>query len=457
MKHFLLAAAVYSFSIGVNAQLFEEGANFFHAGVGVGSPYTYTGSTLGVPPLHASFEHGFSDRFGGGASIGYTSSKYEQTYLTTRYAWNFSYLTLGARGAYHLLNDDNIDVYLGAMLGYNISSAKFESNDPSLESFVVKPSVGGIALGGFVGSRYKMGESSALFAEVGYNIAWVSIGYCHLFTQKPRNKAAHRSVRIREPQETPTAEPRMATVPAQANEEQTADETVMEVEATPAVEVPVTNMDSTISTVRKPGLRATIGLAGVMALTPEYRSDPAVAFKGGILFPIVGPLDLMMMGSYFGIGERYSRPHSNLVPDSKWLTGILGLKVYGGGREHDISGVLRSPRRGVTFAAGVGLARVTHDSKYYEMPSEWTPSQYIPVESMIEHDIRFTQDALIYHLGWGWQFTDRLSLTAEFNITDNVITLPITLTTPNGVSPTTYPRFESFGALTIEYTLGQVK
>ncbi len=182
MKQHLLSAAVAAvLSFGASAQVFEEGAKFLHAGLGVGSPYAYSGSKMGVPPLHASFEMGVTDKIGVGGLIGYTSSTWDQAFFTTNYSWKFSYLIIGARGAYHFLDHEKIDAYGGAMLGYNIASAKFESNDADLERLVTEPSVGGLAFGAFVGGRYMFSDNSGVFAELGYNIAWLSVGYTAKF------------------------------------------------------------------------------------------------------------------------------------------------------------------------------------------------------------------------------------------------------------------------------------
>lgn len=167
--------------LATNAQIFEEGGKYLHLGIGVGSAYAYSGSTMGVPPIHASLEVGVTDKIGVGGLIGYTSSKWEQTYIGDKYSWNFSYLIIGARGAYHFYNEDKWDAYGGLMLGYNVASAKFESTDPDLEQYVTEPSVGGFALGAFVGARYGLGDSGAIFAELGYSIAWLSLGYCVRF------------------------------------------------------------------------------------------------------------------------------------------------------------------------------------------------------------------------------------------------------------------------------------
>jgi hypothetical protein len=182
MKKFLFTGLVLIFSnASLSAQVFEEGSKFLHVGVGVGSPYAYSGSKMGVPPLHAAFEIGVTDKIGVGGLVGYTSSSYDQVFFTDNYSWKFSYLILGARGAYHFLDHDKIDAYGGLLLGYNIASAKFESTDPDLERFVTEPSVGGLAIGAFVGGRYMISDNSGVFAELGYNIAWLSLGYTAKF------------------------------------------------------------------------------------------------------------------------------------------------------------------------------------------------------------------------------------------------------------------------------------
>jgi hypothetical protein len=181
MRKLLLSLVIAASSLAANAQHFDKGAKFFHVGVGVVSPYAYSGSKMGVPPVHASLEVGVTDKIGIGGLIGYTSAKYESAWLSGKYSWNFSYLIIGARGNYHFYQDDKFDVYGGAMLGYNVASAKFESTDKTLEQYVTEPKAGGVAFGAYAGARYFFKENSALFAELGYSIAWINLGYCAKF------------------------------------------------------------------------------------------------------------------------------------------------------------------------------------------------------------------------------------------------------------------------------------
>lgn len=181
MKKVLLSLIVAIVSTFATAQHFENGSKFLHVGVGVLSPYAYSGSKMGVPPVHASLEIGVTDKIGVGGLIGYTTSKYEAAFWNSKYSWKYTYLIIGARGNYHFYQDDKFDVYGGAMLGYNVASAKFESTDKSIEAFITEPKVGGVAFGVYAGGRYFFNDNSALFAEVGYSIAWLNIGYCAKF------------------------------------------------------------------------------------------------------------------------------------------------------------------------------------------------------------------------------------------------------------------------------------
>lgn len=177
-KVFISAMIVIAASVSAFSQTFEQGKKYVHLGVGVISPYAYADSKMGVPPLHASFEVGVTDNIGIGGLVGYTSSKYEQSFLGDSYNWKFSYLILGARGYYHFTNVEVCDLYAGAMLGYNVASAKFESTNSDLERLVTEPKVGGVAFAGFVGARKNVGENFTIFGELGYSIAWLSAGVC---------------------------------------------------------------------------------------------------------------------------------------------------------------------------------------------------------------------------------------------------------------------------------------
>jgi hypothetical protein len=176
MKKILFSAFLLMTSLTcLHAQQVTKGTKLLNLGIGLGSAYAYSGSTLTLPPVHASLEVGVADKISVGGLVGYTASKWDQIILNQKYSWSFSYLIVGARGSYHFLNNDKADIYAGLMLGYNIASSKYESTVANSLN-VIKPAVGGFALGAHVGGRYMFSEKVGGFAELGYNISWLSLG-----------------------------------------------------------------------------------------------------------------------------------------------------------------------------------------------------------------------------------------------------------------------------------------
>jgi hypothetical protein len=111
-----------------------------------------------------------------GGYFGYAGAKEEFSTFGIEYSWKYSYLIIGARGTYHFVLEDNADVYGGVMLGYNVASVKFESDDEDLEALVTEPSAGGVAYSAFVGGRYMFAEKVGVFGELGYGISWITAG-----------------------------------------------------------------------------------------------------------------------------------------------------------------------------------------------------------------------------------------------------------------------------------------
>jgi hypothetical protein len=191
MKKITLVIAFLAISVlGANAQVFQKGSGNLNLGIGFGSPFVYGGSESNIPPISASYELGVSDKIGIGGLVGYTSSSLDFDNIvysydidgningvipgTATYTW--SYLIIGARGNYHFVNKDKIDVYAGAMLGYNIVSSSIETtpNDPDYVD--ADFSVSGLAYGGHLGVRYMFSDKVGAFTEVGYNVGYVNLG-----------------------------------------------------------------------------------------------------------------------------------------------------------------------------------------------------------------------------------------------------------------------------------------
>ena len=167
-----LLLAFVSLGTSLKAQVYEQGQNIIQGGIGFGSAYIGSGLNGGLPPIHASFEHGLKEKIGVGALIGYSTAK-SNTIPFFGGEYKYSYLVVGARGAYHFYNEDKIDAYGGLMLGYNIASVKYTG---SANGLTAGNAGGGFAFGAFVGGRYALTDQLHAFGEVGYSIAWLSVG-----------------------------------------------------------------------------------------------------------------------------------------------------------------------------------------------------------------------------------------------------------------------------------------
>lgn len=189
-----LAAAALSLAFiapsQVDAQAFEQGNMGLNLGVGVGG-YSYGyGGIAGVRPgFNASFDVGVKDigpgTLGIGAYFGYKSSRNTSRYLTN-YAYDVRYtnMAIGLRGNYHW-NEwhgvDNLDVYAGMMLGYDIATYK----DNTVYNGTIYGSsfsaANRVAYAGYVGGRYLFTDIFGAYAELGFGFTVLNVGLTLVF------------------------------------------------------------------------------------------------------------------------------------------------------------------------------------------------------------------------------------------------------------------------------------
>ncbi|RZK37890.1 MAG: hypothetical protein EOO90_24055 [Pedobacter sp.] len=142
------------------AQTYSKGDNLLNVGVGVGGGF---GTPMGI-----SFEHGFTDKISGGAYAAYAS----KTTPTGFGDFKYTYILTAARASYHFdFGVENLDPYLGVILGYNIASAKWNGTGAMPAS-----SAGGVIYGGHAGARYFFSEKIGVFGEAGYGVGNLNIG-----------------------------------------------------------------------------------------------------------------------------------------------------------------------------------------------------------------------------------------------------------------------------------------
>lgn len=171
MKNYYLKRLVFTLvflfgGIGLSfAQSYNQGDKLLNVGVGVGGGF---GTPIGL-----SFEYGFTDKISGGAYAAYAS----KTVPTGFGDFNYTYILTAARASYHFdLGVDNLDTYVGAILGYNIASAKWKG-----AGAMPANSAGGVIYGGHAGARYFFSEKIGAFAEAGYGVGSLNVGLAFKF------------------------------------------------------------------------------------------------------------------------------------------------------------------------------------------------------------------------------------------------------------------------------------
>jgi hypothetical protein len=167
MKKIIIFCFLACFAVAANAQdIFQKGTSVLNLGIGLGSHI----------PVEASYEYGIVDglidgengSIGLGGYVGWYS--YSDSYAGGK--WSYSDLVLGVRGAFHYQFVDQLDTYAGLMLGYDIASAKWKGDGPAFGTAAASAA----ALSAFVGARYYFSPSIAAYGELGYGIAYLSVG-----------------------------------------------------------------------------------------------------------------------------------------------------------------------------------------------------------------------------------------------------------------------------------------
>ncbi|RPJ04951.1 MAG: hypothetical protein EHM28_13080 [Spirochaetaceae bacterium] len=188
MKKILFACAVmilfFSAQLAVAQtakKSMDDNIGVVFLGIGLGFPAME--GDMGIPPLVAGFD--WYIKFDPmvpisfGAVFGYAGSTYSLSNPLPppeSYDFDYSYLLIGVRAAYHftqLIKVENLDVYAGVLLGYYIVNVDEPSGFPVA---LYDPSANTIGFGVFGGARYYFTDMFGAFAEVGYSFGYISVG-----------------------------------------------------------------------------------------------------------------------------------------------------------------------------------------------------------------------------------------------------------------------------------------
>jgi hypothetical protein len=181
MKRIIISCiALFAFvSMGFAQNTFNKGDKVLSFGLGFGNTLTtFTGAKTKILPVSVSYEQGIIDgllkgkaSIGAGGLIGYSKSKWD--------VWGYgdyelSHVVIGGRGAFHYQLVDKLDTYAGLVIGYDIVS-----DNASNGAYVDESS--SLLTSEFVGARYYFNDNFSAFGELGYGIAYMTLGVSFKF------------------------------------------------------------------------------------------------------------------------------------------------------------------------------------------------------------------------------------------------------------------------------------
>jgi hypothetical protein len=170
-----IAVVIFAVCMASTAKAqFENNLNY--AGVHIGLSGIGSALTLG-----ADYERGITSPgevgpgiIGIGGLFDYYS--YNEDYFG--YGGSWTYIDIGVSGMYHfVLNNRKWDPFLGLVLGYEVTSWKW--NNIYVGSY--NPSAGGFTLGGSAGIRYFFNDNWAAQARIGFGFYVLAIGVDYKF------------------------------------------------------------------------------------------------------------------------------------------------------------------------------------------------------------------------------------------------------------------------------------
>lgn len=185
MKKILIFTALtfISMSTAFSQTTFKTGDIEFATGIGIFSTFAKDNATTVVPPLSARLGVRLSPKFSMAAYAAYSVSEINNEILADGSIRDLEneFLMLGLRAAAHANPRPNLDVYGGAVIGYNIPTVTEnidgapKSAGDDVPSFR-RPAENEFTYSAFVGAAYYPKERLGVFAEVGYGISILSAG-----------------------------------------------------------------------------------------------------------------------------------------------------------------------------------------------------------------------------------------------------------------------------------------
>lgn len=177
MKKFILVAVLalgFAFTASAQSPVFRSGDKIVNVGIGAGS--------YGLP-IELAFSKGMKNdifgvsglNFGLGGYLGFRTWREDFGHWNNSdLGWRFTQIIVGPRAHLNYTLIDNLEVYSGLMLGWNISTTTKYGDWGNIPSSPA--SYGGFYFSWFAGARYYFNPKWAVYVESGYGIAYGTIG-----------------------------------------------------------------------------------------------------------------------------------------------------------------------------------------------------------------------------------------------------------------------------------------
>ncbi len=154
--------------------------------VGGGVGLVGVDGSVTLPPVTLMFDYITEQNLSFGFVGGRASTKWTNTiqllnystfeYENYEYGYEYGYTFFAARGGYHFVNNEKIDVYAGLLLGYVVVSASAILPENIPENLVPSASTNYMLYGGFGGIRLFLSPNFGLYAEGGYGVSLANGG-----------------------------------------------------------------------------------------------------------------------------------------------------------------------------------------------------------------------------------------------------------------------------------------
>ncbi|MDF2436068.1 MAG: hypothetical protein K0Q95_444 [Bacteroidota bacterium] len=95
----------------------------------------YISSAKASPLFHLSVDYGFARKFSAGVDFGYQNARIDVSSYGSTFTDSWNRILLAARGDYHIIAKENMSLYTGLKLGYNMYTVNSTASEKDLPGY----------------------------------------------------------------------------------------------------------------------------------------------------------------------------------------------------------------------------------------------------------------------------------------------------------------------------------